>query len=210
MSRPEMTRQEEIAREAARLLETGKAASIHEAIERAAEVLHYHHEARPGALRVRQHAQAMAMQALGDAGYAELRQEVWRIAEELMTLLEDAAPRRRDAGGMETLLVGRAAAGLIDACVTIHIRVYTDQSITEIANMLVEFGYDEPSFDTVQTAYGPVNRVKLTEDGQEVILTRCLPQMGVSRTVDMFTGKAITALTLTGLRQVLAARGSQH
>jgi predicted urease superfamily metal-dependent hydrolase len=210
MARPDMTQQEEIAREAARLIETGKAASIREAIERAAEVLHYLGTPRPSVLRVRQHAQAMAMQALGEAGYAELRHEVWRIAEEMMTALEEAAPRRGDAAGIETLLVGRAAAGQIDAGVTIHIRAYTDQSTTELAEMLVELGYDEPSFDTVHTSYGPVNRLKFVDDGQEIIITRCPPRLGVSRTVDMFTGKAMTALTLAGLRQVLAAAARQR
>lgn len=200
-----MTRQEEIAREAARMIETGQAGSISEAIERAAEVLNYHGERRPGALRVRQHAQAMAMQALGDAGYAELRQKVWRIAEEIMTAMEEAAPRKGDAAGIETLLVGRAAAGLIDAGVTIHIRLYTDRSVTELARMLVEFGYDEPTFDTVHTSYGPINRIKLADEGQEIILTRCPPRLGISRSVDMFAGKAITALTLGGVRQALEA-----
>lgn len=210
MPRSEMTRQEEIAREAARLIETGKAASIPEAIERAVEVLNYHGEPRPGTLRVRQHAQAMAMQALGDAGYAELRHDVWRTAEQMMTALEEAVPREGKAGGIETLLVGRAAAGLIDAGVTIHIRAYTDQSVTELARTIVEVGYDEPSFDTVHSAYGPVNRIKLSDEGQEIILTRCPPQLGISRTVDMFTGKAITALTLSALRQVLAAGAARR
>lgn len=204
-----MTRREQIAREAARLLETGKAESIRDAIERAVDALHFHGERRPSTLRVRKHAQAMNMQALGDAGYAELRYEVWRVAEELMTALEETAPRKGDAAGIETLLVGRAAAGLVDAGVTIHVRAYTDLSITELARMLVEFGYDEPTFDTVHTSYGPVNRIKLNDDGQEIILTRCLPRLGISRTVDMFTGKAVTALTLSAIRQVLAAERSQ-
>lgn len=205
-----MTPQEEIAREAARLIELGKAASINEAIERAAEVLDHQHVPRPGILRVRQHAQAMSMQALGDAGYAELRREVWRMAEELMTALEDAVPQDGAAGGVETLLVGRAAAGLIDAGVTIHIRVYTEQSVTALAHTVVGFGYDEPSFDTVHSAYGPVNRLKLHDDGQEIILTRCPPGLRISRTMDMFTGKAINGLTLSALRQVLAASSAQR
>jgi len=209
MARSEMTRQEEIAREAARLIETGKAGSIREAIERAAEVLHYQGEPRPGALRVRQHAQAMAMQALGDEGYADMRRELWRIAEELMTALEETAPRQRDAAAIDTLLVGRAAAGLLDAGVTVQIRLYTERSIAELAAMLVEFGYDEPSFDTVHTAYGPVNRIKIEDEGQAIVLTRCPPSLGISKTVDMFTGKAITALTLSGLRQVLRGSGDE-
>jgi hypothetical protein len=196
------SRKDEVAREAARLIELGKAASIRDGIVRAAEHLHYRGEL-PSVLRVRQHAQAMTMQQLGDAGYAELRHEIWRIAEEIMTVLEQPLPSSTSPAGATTLLVGRAAAGLIDAGVTLHIRVTTEQSVTELARTLVEFGYDEPEFDTVHTAYGPVNRIKLTEDGQPIILTRCLPRLHISPTVDMFTGKAMAALTLDALRRLL-------
>ncbi len=108
---------DQIAREAARLIETGQAESIDDATRAAAHALGFHDAPMPGPGRVRQHVQAMSMQAMGDEGYAQSVRNVWEIAEQLMTVLQQGMP---DA---PTLLVGRAAKGQIDAGVTIHIRI---------------------------------------------------------------------------------------
>lgn len=197
---PHKDRLDRIAREAARLIATGRTADVQEALHLAAEILGETGRPLPGAGRVRQHAQAMTMQELGDAGYAALQREHLAIAEEMMTAIEQAFP---DAN---TLFVGRGAMGQIDAGVTLHIRVYTDESITSLANAIVEFGYNEPKFETVQTRFGPLNRLSLTEEGVEIALTRCLPAMRETSHRDLFTGKPIAALTLTQLRQKLETR----
>ena len=98
-------RTDQIAREAARLIETGRAESIDAAIHAAADALNLQDVPLPGRGRVRKHAQAMSMQALGDVGYADSVRNVWEIAEQLMTALEQAMPDD------PTLLVGRAAKG---------------------------------------------------------------------------------------------------
>lgn len=190
-------RLDRIAREAARLIAAGRAAGVPEAIVLAAEILGETGGPMPGAGRVRQHAQAMTMQELGDAGYAALQREHLTIAEELMTAIEQAFP---DAS---TLFVGRGAMGKIDAGVTHHIRVYTDESITSLAKAIVEYGYSEPAFETVQTRFGPLNRLRLREEGVEIALTRCLPAMRESSPRDLFTGKPIAALTLAQVRHKL-------
>ena len=188
---------DQIAREAARLIETGGAESIDAAIHAAASALDLQDVALPGRGRVRKHAQAMSMQALVDEGYAESVRNVWEIAEQLMTALEQAMPND------PTLLVGRAAKGQIDAGVTIHIRIYTKSQIAEIGQMLVDFGYDEPAFETADAAVGRLNRIRLTEDGIEIVLTRCLPEMIKDAQVDLFKGKAIETVTLKELREML-------
>ncbi len=190
-------RTDAIAAEAARLLDAGRAADIDDAIRTAAELLGYEHAPLPGAGRVRNHARALAMQSLGEEGYRESVRAVWEIAERLMTVLEEAMP---DA---DQLLVGRAAEGLIDAGVTVHIRLYTEESIGEVARTLVEYGYDEPAFETAETRLGRLSQLKLVDDGIEIVVTRLLPHMAGPEKVDLFTGKPLRSATLEELRRKL-------
>ncbi len=190
-------RTDQIAREAARLIETGRSESVARAIRAAAETLGFHDAPLPGSGRVRRHAQAMSMQALGDAGYAESVRAVWRRAEQIMSLFGETEP------DVEPILVGRAAKGQIDAGVTIHIRLYTKAPVGDLARTLVEFGYEEPSFETVNTPHGRLNRLRLTEEGTEVVLTRCLPRMAATTHLDVFTGRPIETATLAEIRRRL-------
>ena len=192
-------RTDEVAREAARLLETGRAGTIAEAIRSAVAALGFHDVEMPGVRRVRQHARAMAMQTLGDAGYAESVRRVWQVAEQLMTALAETMPE------VHPLLVGRAAKGYIDAGVTVHIRLYTEATVGELARTLVEFGYDEPSFETVNSRFGRLNRLRLTDEGFEIVLTRCVPAMAESAHLNLFDGEPIEAATVADLRRRLGS-----
>ncbi len=191
------SRTDEIAREAARLMASSRSGSIGEAIHAAASALGYHDVDLPGHGRVRKHAQGLAMQALGREGYARSVDDVWQAAERIMTVLTEAIP---DA---EPLLAGRAAQGLIDGGVTLHIRVYTQASIGDVAQTLVEFGYDEPDFETVRTRLGRLDRLLLEDDGIPVTVTRCLPEMAGRSGVDLFTGRRIETATLDEVRTKL-------
>ena len=86
---------------------------------------------------------------------------------------------------------------------TIHIRIYTKSPIAEIAQALADFDYDEPTFETAQTTSGRLNRLRLTEEGIEIVLTRCLPEMLKDAQVDLFKGQAIETVTLGELREML-------
>jgi hypothetical protein len=191
-------RTDAIAREAARLIDSSRAANIGEAIRAAAEALGFRDADLPGHGRVRKHARALAMQALGDTGYAESVRRVWVVAERLMTVLDQAVPHA------DSLLVGRAARGLIDGGVTVHVRLYTDAPIGDLAAALVEFGYEEPAFATVNTRLGRLNRVRFEDDGIELVLTRCLPNMAASGDRDLFSGRPIRTATLADVRRKLA------
>ncbi|MHC5007503.1 MAG: hypothetical protein ACYTGF_09125 [Planctomycetota bacterium] len=191
-------RTDAIAREAARLIESSRTPNIGEAIRAAAEALGFHDAVLPGPGRVRQHARALAMQALGDTGYAESVRRVWAVAERVMTVLDEAMPRA------DSLLVGRAAQGLIDGGVTVHVRLYTHAPIGDVAAALVEFGYEEPAFETVNTRLGRLNRVRLEDDGIGLALTRCLPSMAGSADRDLFSGRPIKTATLADVRGKLA------
>ena len=119
------------------MIESTRVRSVGEAIRAAASALGYQDAPLPGHGTVRKHAQAQAMQALGSEGYTESVREVWCAAERVMTVLDEAIP---DA---VLLLVGRAAQGLIDGGVTVHVRLYTQTPIGDVAQTLVDFGYDE-------------------------------------------------------------------
>jgi hypothetical protein len=191
-------RTDQIAREAARLIGTGRTDDIAEAIRIAAGTMGFVDAPLPSAMRVRRHVQAMTMQAVGQAAYEQCRLNVWSIAEEIMSAFEHAMPDDR------TVLVGRAAEGHIDAGVTIHIRLYTHAPVSEIAQSLVDFGYDEPSFATIETRHGRLSQLRLIEDGIEVAITRCQPALIADSTNDLFSGKRIEAVELSALRRRIA------
>ncbi len=187
-------RTDEIAREAARLMASSRVGSIGEAIRAAAGALGYHDVDLPGPGRVRKHVQGLAMQALGSEGYALSVGDVWRVAERIMTVLAEAVP---DA---EPLLAGRATEGLIDGGVTLHVRVYSEASIGDVAQTLVDFGYEEPGFETAQTRFGRLDRLRLADEGIEVVVTRCPPNVVQRSDMDLFPGKPVSTATLKELR----------
>ena len=137
------------------------------------------------------------MQALGDQGYTESVREVWRAAERIMTVLTEVLT---DA---EPLLVGRAAQGRIDGGVTVHVRLYTRTPIGEVAQSLVEFGYNEPAFATAETRLGRLDRLLLDDDGIAIVVTRCLPEMVERSGMDLFSDQPISTATLDQVRAKL-------
>jgi hypothetical protein len=190
-------RTDEIAREAARLIHTGSADDIDEALHLAAASLGYASARLPGHGRVRKHARAMTMQAIGDAAYHQQVRHIWEVAEQIMTVSEHTMP------DVETVLSGRAAEGLIDAGVSIHVRLYTRHSDIDLARALVEFGYDQPQFTSIDTRFGRLQQMRLIEDGIDIALTRCMPELAVHASTDLTTGKAIKTLSLNALRRKL-------
>ncbi len=194
MARSEAT--DRIAQEAARLLEAGKIARLDEAIRKAADVLKLGAVRLPTHGHVRRHVQGMAMQSMGAEAYAEEVREVARQAEELMTILEDWSP----------VLNGRAAKGLIDAGVTLHIKIFTKRRIGDAAQRLEDFGCEQGEFDIAETAYGRFERLRFVDEGREVIVTRCGEHQRELAGVDLFTRKPIEHVGLEELRRRLASR----
>lgn len=188
-----------IAREAARLIQAGDYDDIDDAINAAAGRLGHGRARQPSRALVRKHAQGMAMQALGSAAYDQQRITMWRIAEELMTMLEHALPP------CSTILAGRAAAGYFDAGVKIHIRLFSDRDVTHIARLLIDHGYGEPQFLTAETRQGRVSQIALEEMGFEIVISRCPSAMIAPSDIDLFTGKPIETLDLSALRELLAS-----
>lgn len=191
-----------IAREAARLVETGRISTVHEAIRVASEHLGDGYAPLPSVHRVRQHARAMSMQALGDAGYTGSVREMWVAAEQIMATLELLI------GQCTCMLMGRAAEGLIDAGLIVHVRLYTDAKVSEIVAVLDEMEIDSPAVTTADTKVGRLNQIGFTDQGRQFILTRIPKSIGCATDRDLFSGQRVAAIDLTALRDRLATSGS--
>jgi len=189
---------DEIAREAARMLRTGAAAGVTEAIQRAAQALRLDGVRLPGTGLVRRHAQAMAMQELGEPGYARSVKKVLSIAEQVMTAIEPMP------GEPRTELAGRAAAGQIDGDVALHIRVYTSRAIEDIASELRVAGYDDAAFSTLESRHGRLSQATIMENDVRIVLTRCPRGVVREPTRDLVTGKRVVIAELDAVRRMVA------
>jgi len=191
------------AREAARLYHEGKAKTISDAIHKAAQQLGHSAGASdaPSHGRVRKHVQALSMQAMGSDAYADAIKERLRAAEQLMSALDE------HYAGVPIFLMGRAARGHVDGDTTLHIRIYTDEPIDQLAQTLVDLGYNEPKFETANTRLGKLNRMRIrdADADADILLTRLLPAMLKSEQRDLFTNAAIATQTLKQLRDQLGA-----
>ena len=184
-----------IARRAAALVASGQEADIHRAIRIAAETLGFLRDAPlPSESLVRRHLQGMAQEAMGKEGYDELVDETLGLAAEVMEMLERAF-------GATTLLAGRGARGQFDGGAELHIRLYARAELPAIAQLLVDAGFEEPTFETVTTTHGRADRVRTTIDGVAVMVLRCLPEWWSDRAHDLVTGKATAVQTLEQLRK---------
>ena len=187
----------EVARVAAAILRDKRATTIVDAIRVAAERA----GCSPQAIAVsdvRQHLRAMALESLGDVGYGRHVAEVLTKAEEVMTLLSTLS------GEPSTALVGRAARRDIDGDPTCRVRVWTDETIGEIAALVVAAGYNEPAFATIESRFGRLSQLVFADDNVELRVTRCPVAAGVPRDLDFKTGQRVASLTLDSLRQVIA------
>lgn len=190
---------ERIAREAARLYHEGKVESVADGLRKAAQLLGLQGGDTPGLGRVRKHVQAMSMEAMGADAYADAMKARLRAAEQLMSALDE------HYAGVPMALVGRAARGHLDGDTTLHVRIYTEAPIEELAQMVVDLGYAEPAFETTNTRLGRLNRLRIQDEDAdaEIVLTRCLPAMLKSMHLDLFTSAPIATLSLKQVREQL-------
>jgi len=195
--RPLDPRTDEVAREAARLVEAGHEATVRGAILAATRILDAWDVPRPSVGRVREHARSMALEEQGVEGYVESILELWSIAEEVMAVLEHALP------DVETALVGRSARGQIDAGVVLRIRAYTDHPIGELAAALVEHGFEEPEFETLATRVGLLDQIRFLAEGEEVAVIRVPRSAAIDPRTDLVTGRRTDFLDLERLRERL-------
>ncbi|MDZ4830715.1 MAG: hypothetical protein SGJ09_11025 [Phycisphaerae bacterium] len=186
----------DVARAAAAILRDGRAATLAEAIRLAAERAGVH-TGSVAIADVREHVRAMALEALGDVGYRGHVADVLGKAEEAMTLLTTLPSEPR------SVLLGRAARGEVDGDPMCRIRVFTNVDVGDIAALFVSAGYDEPSFDTVESRFGRLSQIVMVDDNVELRVTRCPIAADVPSDADLRTGARVTALTLDALRRMI-------
>ncbi|MBX3356653.1 MAG: hypothetical protein KF724_13230 [Phycisphaeraceae bacterium] len=194
---------DQIARRAAELLLGGETSDMQKAIALAGEELGFARSTWPGPVLVRRHARAMAERDLGVEGHRALMHRRLRIAEEIMTLLETQLRPK------ELWLVGRAAKGQLDADPVIRVRFHGDDPIGTIAAVLVEAGYEEPSFETLSTRVGRLSSLRFNEGEVECVVVRCPPSQVSDSTIDLVTGGAVVRQSLESLRRELASGDDQ-
>lgn len=201
---PNPTPSDRIAVLAARLVCEGRAPTVREAIHVACERLELSEDEAPSHGLVRQHLQAMLMQELGAEGYQSMTRRRLEVAEEVMSTLE------AHTDVLDVLLAGRGASGHLDGDLTLHIRVYTRRSITDLAEDLVLVGYEEPRFATAETRFGRLDRLLFRDGDVEVSVTRCLPEQRSSAPQDLFTGRAVSIMSLAEMRGRLRAMSAEQ
>ena len=183
-----------IARRAAALVAAGDARDVDAAIHQAAFQLGFTRGAPlPAASEVRRHLQGMAQESLGDAGYRAAVAAHFALAAHVMELLE-----RAFAG--PTLLCGRGARGQFDGGAELHLRLYARAPLHAIAQLLVDAGFGEPAFETVETRHGRANRLRIDHEGVVLCVMRCLPEWWDDRASDLVTGTRTSVLALEQVR----------
>ncbi|MEM7228934.1 MAG: hypothetical protein AAF432_08980 [Planctomycetota bacterium] len=187
-----------IAREAARLLALKQVESIDAAISRAMEYTPHDDVHRPGEGRVRQHLQAMTMQALGEAGYQDALVRRLESIEQLMTTFGELTD------DVEPILAGRAARGLFDGPSAIYIRLYTDRSDTELLDVLALYDYPEARVETVDTQHGRANRLVFDDDDLSFVLTRCPRRWRADADRQLVDGSPIDTADLDAVRAMIS------
>lgn len=198
------SQRDEVARDAARLLRDGRAASVADAVRAAlrggggAEQV--------SVARVRDHARGLAMEALGAQGYEAHVASVLARAEETMTLL--ATQLATAAGEPPVVLVGRAANAQIDADPCCRIRVQTHEPIGILAAVLVDAGMEEPSFAIVETRFGRLDQLLLDDAGVDTRILRIPPTMRLPLNADLRQDRTVPTLSLEGVRGLLASLGA--
>ena len=85
----------------------------------------------------------------------------------------------------------------------LHIRIHTQATIGEVAEILVEHGCDEPDFETVDTRFGRMHRLRLVDEGEEIVITRVDRSLGAAAEFDLVTGRKTEVLSLEELSEKL-------
>jgi len=134
---------------------------------------------------------------IGESGHRDLTRERQGMAEEIMTLLDtQLAPE-----GL--WLVGRGARGHFDGDSVIRVRFHGHADIGEIAALLVEAGFEEPSFETLESRWGRLSQLRFNNGEVVCVITRCPPTQVLDPALDLVTGHPTRRVDLHALRRTL-------
>ena len=187
----------QIARVAAQLLAEDSTSSIDQAVHAARIQLGLSEAPLPNRGLVRQHCRAWAQAVLGEQGYKNAIKEKLAIIAQLADSLLYLQPEIR------IMVMGRAAQCLFDGPGRVHLRLFTDDELMDLAERLVTLGYEEPSFHTVETQYGRMSQLHLRESSLDFCLTIIRCSIRFNEQEDLFTGKHVASVQAQELQAMI-------
>ncbi|MDG2055509.1 MAG: hypothetical protein P8J86_12480 [Phycisphaerales bacterium] len=187
----------QIARLAAELLVEDSTSSIDQAVQSARSQLGLLDVPLPSRGLVRQHCRAWAQAVLGEQGYKNSIKEKLVVIAQLADSLLYLQPEIR------IMVMGRAAQSLFDGPGRVHLRLFTDDELVDLAERLVTLGYEEPSFHTVDTQYGRMTQLHFRESTLDFCLTMIRSSIRFNEQEDLFTGKQVASVQVQELRAMI-------
>lgn len=184
----------EIARRAVERLADGRerptSESISDALDNARRELRLPEGTRhPKRSELRAHAQAHEESLGPEVRVRRIRATYEEILEILAAL--EALVLQQDRDGISRPspeVYGRAAVGELDLDPVVHIRVTTMLPIAAIANVLVTIGLAEPSFTTLESRVGRLDRIDTASTLAEYRILRLPPKVPVDPELDLVRG----------------------
>ncbi len=190
--------QDDIARRAASLLQKDPNIAVIEAISQAVAHLGLPRSTlAPSKALVRKHAQALAMEQLGQQGYEQQRYQ------RLVCIIDFIRQLEHEFPGAKISLVGRSCDGQFDADPHVHIRFVHDAPVHLIADAVERARLPEPEIKTFVSRVGVLEQIHSAFDFAPLTITRCPPRQLTHAHLHLQTGKPITQRTLLQLEQLL-------
>jgi len=190
--------QDDIARRAASLLQKDPNLAVTDAISQAVAHLGLPRSTlAPSKALVRKHAQALAMEQLGQQGYEQQRYQ------RLVCIIDFIRQLEHEFPGAKISLVGRSCDGHFDADPYVHIRFVHDAPVYLIADAVERARLPEPEIKTFVSRVGVLEQIHSAFDFAPLTITRCPPRQLTHAHLHLQTGKPITQCTLLQLEQLL-------
>ena len=190
--------QDDIARRAASLLQKDPNLAVTDAISQAVAHLGLPRSTlAPSKALVRKHAQALAMEQLGQQGYEQQRYQ------RLVCIIDFIRQLEHEFPGAKMSLVGRSCDGQFDADPHVHIRFVHDAPVHLIADAVERARLPEPEIKTFVSRVGVLEQIHSAFDFAPLTITRCPPRQLTHAHLHLQTGKPITQRTLLQLEQLL-------
>ena len=190
--------QDDIARRAASLLQKDPNLAVTDAISQAVAHLGLPRSTlAPSKALVRRHAQALAMQQLGQQGYEQQRYQ------RLVCIIDFIRQLEHEFPGAKISLVGRSCDSHFDADPHVHIRFVHDAPVYLIADAVERARLPEPEIKTFVSRVGVLEQIHSAFDFAPLTITRCPPRQLTHAHLHLQTGKPIAQRTLLQLEQLL-------
>ena len=204
--------QDQIARRAAELLRDGLAGDIQEAVDQARRAAGGLTGPPPGRDQVRRHLEAMQMSRAGWTGWHADRLERLQELEQFLATMEHFLDP------LEIRVAGRAAKGELDEGDRIHIRIWIDGDLSELASVLETAGLgpsvagSRPVKRTKANGLSRLATLDFDMEHLQVQLSLCPPRELVTLECNLVSGGPIELASPDDIRKLIeqVPRDSDH